>query len=375
MIYLNQDFIVTPWEVKGEVDYNKLIIDFGIKPLSEDILNRLRKHAGRLHYMLRRKIFFAHRDLDWLLDMYERGENFILYTGRGPSGHTHLGHMIPWIFTKWLQEKFNAKLYFQITDDEKFLFKHKLTLETVKKYSYENILDIIAIGFDPDKTYIFLDTEYSKTLYPLAIRFAKHITFSTARAVFGFKESNNIGQIFFTSMQAVPAILESVKQGKNVPCLIPLAVDQDPHFRVARDIYPKLGFYKPAIIHGKFLPGLGKGGKMSSSIPETCIFTIDKPEDVRRKIMNAFTGGRPTKEEQRKYGGNPLICPVYQYFYFLIEKNDEKMRKIFDECRNGERLCGECKRELAEKMVKFLLDHQKKRENAKDMIERYMLRD
>ena len=371
-----EGFVVTPWEVRGEIDYDKLIKQFGISPIDENLLARIKKHTKELHFMLRRKIFFAHRDLNWLLDEYEKGNEFYLYTGRGPSGHTHLGHLIPWIFTKWLQDKFDAKLYFQITDDEKFLFKKELELEDTKRFSYENILDIIALGFDPKKTFVFLDTEYCKTLYPQAVRVAKHITFSTAKAVFGFKNESNIGQIFFTSMQAVPAFLESVKRKKNVPCLIPLGVDQDPHFRVARDVMPKLGYYKPAIIHSKLLPSLlGPGTKMSASDPRSTIYTTDSEEVARKKIMNAFTGQQPTAELQRKLGGNPEICSVCQYYYFLFEEDDKKVEEIFEAERNGSLLAGEHKADLAERVVKFLKEHQKKREKARDQIEKFILRD
>lgn len=368
-------FVVTPWEVKGEVDYEQLMKDFGINLLTKELLERLKKHTHELHLLLRRGIFFAHRDLGWLLDEYEKGNKFYLYTGRGPSGHTHLGHLVPWIFTKWLQDKFDVKLYFQITDDEKFLFKDGLELDSVKTFAYENILDIIALGFDPKKTFIFLDTEYAKTLYREAIRVAKYITFSTAKAVFGFKNESNVGKIFFTSVQAVPAFLESVRCGRNTPCLIPLAVDQDPHFRIARDILPKLGYYKPAIIHSKFLPGLGLGGKMSASEPQTTIFMTDTQEQVERKITNAFDGGQPTLKQQREKGGNPNICPVYQYYYFLFERDDKKVEELHNACRSGSRICGDCKKELAKRAKAFIDEHQKKREEAKGAVEKFMLRD
>ena len=82
------EFRVTPWEVKGEVDYERLMREFGTEPITEELIERLKKHTGDVHYMLRRGIFFSHRDLDWILDKYEQGEEFVLYTGRGPSGHT-----------------------------------------------------------------------------------------------------------------------------------------------------------------------------------------------------------------------------------------------------------------------------------------------
>jgi len=53
-----KDFVVTPWEVEGDIDYDKLIKQFGTKPLTDSIIKRIEKHTGELHYMLKRKIFF-----------------------------------------------------------------------------------------------------------------------------------------------------------------------------------------------------------------------------------------------------------------------------------------------------------------------------
>ncbi|MFQ5974887.1 MAG: tryptophan--tRNA ligase [Candidatus Hydrothermarchaeales archaeon] len=369
-----EEFVVTPWEVSGEIDYDKLVKKFGTQRIEGKLLKRIKKYAG-LHPMLRRDIFYTHRDFGWILDQYEKGNKFFLYTGRGPSGHTHLGHLMPWMFTKYLQDAFDVKLIFQMTDDEKFMFNNNLTLEDSRLFSYENILDVIALGFDPKKTEIFLDTEYIKTLYKLAIKVAKRITFSTAKAVFGFNNETNIGSIFFTSVQSAPALLESERQGRSVPCLIPCAIDQDAHFRVTRDVAGYLGYPKPALILCKLFPSLAGSDKMSASKPETSIFTTDPPELAKKKIMNAFTGGQATIEEQKKVGGIPDICSVYQYQFYVFEEDDEKIKELSTKCRNGEILCGECKEYLAEKVGRFLLKHQKNRERAKDIIEDFMVRD
>ncbi len=372
---MTEEFTVTPWEVKGKIDYNKLMQQFGTKELDDSLLSRIKNHTKDLHYMLSRKIFFSHRDLDFILNKYEHGEKFFLYTGRGPSGKTHLGHLVPWIFTKWLQDKFGAHLYFQITEDEKSIVKN-LTLEETTKLAYDNILDIIAVGFDPKKTHIFLNTEYTKTLYKIAIKAAKHITLSTAKAVFGFKDSSNIGITFFPAMQIAPCFLPSVLAGKNIPCLIPASIDQDDYWRPARDVAPKLGFYKPAQIHGKLLPSiLGPGEKMSSSDPQTAIFTTDSPNDVKTKITKyAFSGGRETVEEHRKKGGNPDIDVSYQYLTYFLE-DDKKLKKIHDDYKSGKMLTGELKQITIEVINEFLKEHQKRREKAKQQIEKFMLRD
>ena len=369
------DFVVTPWEVEGHVDYNKLMALFGTQPIDDAILARFKKLTGSIPLMLRRQVFFSHRDLNWILDRYEAGEKFVLYTGRGPSGHTHLGHLMPWIFTKYLQDAFGAELYFQMTDDEKFLQKDELSAKATRSFSYDNSLDLIALGFDPKKTRIFLDTEYARTLYPIALEVAKRVTFSAARAVFGFDVSTNIGMVFFTSMQSAPAFLPTIFAGRNVPVLIPCAIDQDPHFRITRDVAPKMGYYKPALVHSRFFPSLLGLDKMSASLPETSIFTTDSPEEARMKIANAFTGGRTTVKEQKELGGVPDICAVYQYSFYLFEEDDQRALELRQECVRGARACGECKNELADKVVQFLKNHQAARERARDQIEDFIIRD
>ena len=192
----SDDFEVTPWKVEGSVDYARLIKKFGTQEITDEILEKIKSFTGELHPLLRHKFFFSHRDLDWILDKYENNEKFYLYTGRGPSGMVHLGHLMPWFLTKHLQDKFDSNLLFQITDDEKFLFGNK-TMDEINKNVYENILDIIAIGFKKSKTKIIVNSRHIKHLYSNSLEIAKRITFSTAKSIFGFTNSTNIGMIGF----------------------------------------------------------------------------------------------------------------------------------------------------------------------------------
>jgi tryptophanyl-tRNA synthetase len=368
------EMIVTPWEVRGKVDYERLIHEFGTLPLTDELLQRIEKHAGGSHLQLRRRLFFSHRDLDTVINLYEEGTKFVLYTGRGPSGPVHIGHLVPWIFTKHLQEAFKTRLYFQMTDDEKFVVDDDAKLKQTTKYGLENALDLVALGFKPENTYIIYDVQDIDMLYDIALEVAKHITYSTAKATFGFQESTNLGWIFWPAIQAVPCFIHKKLTGENVPALIPAAIDQDPFWRITRDIAPKLGYFKPAQIHSRFLPGLGVGGKMSASEPETAIFTVDPPEVVKRKVWNAFTGGKGTIAEQRKTGGNPSVCSIYQYFLFLFEEDDKKLLEREQQCRTGKMLCGDCKKELIEKINKFLSEHQRRREQAKNNLEKYHIK-
>ncbi|MFA7397353.1 MAG: tryptophan--tRNA ligase [Crenarchaeota archaeon] len=366
--------VVTPWEVKGKVDYDRLIKEFGTQPLTPELLARVQKHTDKIHLQLDRKIFFSHRDLDTVLNLYERGIEFVLYTGRGPSGPVHIGHLIPWIFTLHIQQTFKSRLYFQITDDEKYLISDQRDLNETVKWSYENALDLIALGFKPHDTFIIYDTKDIDLLYDISLEVAKRITYSTARSTFGFQDSTNIGWIYWPAIQAAPCFIHKKLTGENVPALIPAAIDQDPYWRITRDVAQKLGYYKPAQIHCRFLPGLGTGGKMSASMPETSIFTMDPPELVKKKIWNAFTGGKGTVAEQRKSGGDPSVCSIFQYYFFLFEEDSTKLAEREHKCRAGEMLCGECKKDIAEKLNCFLEQHRERREKAKDIIEQYHIK-
>ena len=283
----------------------------------------------------------------------------------------HMGHLMPWIFTKYLQDKFDSKLLFQLTDDEKYLYGQNRTMKELEHFTYENILDIIAVGFDPKRTKIIVNTRHIHHLYPIALEVAKRITFSTARAVFGFSNSTNIGMIGFPPIQAAPCFLPSVIEGKSVPVLIPAAIDQDPYWRMTRDIAEKMNYYKPAQIHSKFVPGLGMLGKMSSSKPETAIFTTDDPEVVDKKVSGAYTGGQATVALQRQFGANALGRPVFwylRYFFDTEKQSDERMLR----CKSGNLLCGECKSDLSKGAKPFVVEFKKRREQAKNIVDEFM---
>ena len=363
------DFVVTPWHVEGDIDYDKLIKQFGTEKISSELLKKITKITGEDHFMLRRGVFFSHRDLGNLLNEYEKGKKFFLYTGRGPSGHTHIGHLVPWVFAKWLQDKFDVNMYFQLTDDEKFFSKQNLTLEETNKYAFENALDFIALGFDPKKTKIIINTQNISTLYPIAAQVAKKINFSNTKAVFGFTNETNIGMIFYTSLQSAPCFIE------DLPVLIPLGVDQDPHFRLTRDIAPKIGKPKPSLIHNIMIPALeGPGGKMSASADNGTIYTTDSPNVVKKKINKyAFSGGQPDVEQHRKLGGNPDIDVSYQYLRIFFEPDDMKLKKIYDDYKSGKLLTGELKAILIEKINAFLKVHQEKREKARELVPKFLL--
>ncbi|THV07999.1 tryptophanyl-tRNA synthetase [Dendrothele bispora CBS 962.96] len=370
--------VVTPWDVQGGVsndgkqqaiDYEKLIAQFGTRRIDDALLERFEKLTGhRPHILLRRGTFFSHREFDKILDRYEQGKPFFLYTGRGPSSDSmHLGHMIPFVFTKWLQDVFDVPLVIQLTDDEKFLFKHELKVEQTKAFARQNAKDIIAVGFDVNKTFIFSNYDYiSGAFYENISKISRQITYSQAKATFGFNDSDNIGKVHFASIQAAPSFSNSFPQifgtASNIPTLIPCAIDQDPYFRLTRDVAQKLKYPKPTLIHSKFFPALqGPQTKMSASDPNTSIFMTDKPNQIKNKInRHGFSGGQETEEEHRRLGGDTEVDVAYQYLSFFLEDDDE-LKKLGEEYRAGRLLTGQLKAKCIEVLQKFVAEFQERR--------------
>lgn len=362
---------VTPWEVSGEIDYQKLVKEFGTSLINDKISKKLEK----THPLLRRGVYFSHRDFDKWLANHEKGKRVSVITGRGPSEKMHIGHLVPFLVAKSLQDVFGCEIFIPISDDEKFFVKENLSYEQALEYSKDNIIDLIALGFDPKKTFIYEDFVYTD-IYKYAARIAKRITYSTAKAAFGLKPENNIGWSFYPAMQAAHILFPQFQRGKHLS-VVPVGIDQDPFIRLTRDIavHKDFNLEKPCALHAKFIPSLAGETKMSSS-GEHVIFLSDTPEIVRNKINKyAFSGGQATLEEHRKKGGNPDVDVSFQYLKMFFESSDEKLAQIEKDYRSGKMTTGELKKYTIEKINAFLKEHQERQKKAEKMIDKFLFKD
>ncbi|KAI9658132.1 MAG: hypothetical protein M1831_003977 [Alyxoria varia] len=385
---------IDPWSVsaatddQGNVlafDYEAIAKKWNTNLIDDALLQRFERLTNhKPHRYLRRGLFFSHRDFSRILDCYEKGETFMIYTGRGPSsGSLHIGHTIPFEFTKWLQDIFDMPLVIMLTDDEKYLFREGNTVEDVTKLAEENAKDILAVGFDIKKTFVFSDFNYmSGPFYQNAIEFSKLLPWNQVRGAFGFNDSTNIGRVFFPAVQCVAAFPTSYPEiwgdspaeprkasTAKIPCLIPMAIDQDPYFRLLRDNSHRMKNPSPkaALIHSKFLTALqGPGGKMSASDPTSAIFMTDKANDVKKKINKyAFSGGRSSVEEHRELGGNTAVDVPFQYLTYFLE-DDSKLAEIKRQYESGEMLTGELKKECITIMQEYVTGFQERRSKITD---------
>lgn len=133
--------------------------------------------------------------------------------------------MIPFIFTCWLQKSFNVPVVIMLSDDEKFVFREELELENVRNLALENAKDIIAVGFDPELTFIFRNTDYIQHLYKTTLKLQKKTTFNQLRGSFGFDYSTNVGMISYPLLEGAASFSESFpnlfNNKEDIMCLVP----------------------------------------------------------------------------------------------------------------------------------------------------------
>ena len=135
---------VNPYEVSGDIDYEKLIKQFGVSKITPALLKKL----GSDNLLVRRGGVYAHRDLKRILS-----GKFAIVSGRGPSSRMNLGHLAMFRIVRDIQRKTGCFVFIPFSDDEKMLVKGH-DYDSVRKAASENAKDILALGFDPKKTKI-----------------------------------------------------------------------------------------------------------------------------------------------------------------------------------------------------------------------------
>ena len=356
--------------VKKELKYYaEKMQEFGLKSM-----DRFLRYCPDPSKYMQLGITFAHKDLEIIAEAIADNKPWAVISGLNPSGPLHLGHKAIFDELLWMQQH-GADVYIPITNDESYTVGKTKSLAEARKIAYEQVIpSIIAMGFDSEKTHIFVDSDYPD-IYNVAMDLSNKITLNKAFGVFGFdkkEEGENPGTMFYRAAVQVAQILlpQYEEFGGPKPTIIPVGIDQHPYILLARDIAEKKGFIPPEEMVTKFLWGLDGKGKMYASRSESAVFLNEDPKIVARRLKSAYTGGSPLASFQREHGGIPEICPIQSLRTYHFESDNN----VSASCSSGEVLCGECKKRCIESTVAYLTDHQSKLEDARKRIDGFLVK-
>src|SRR3989338_7201081 len=355
-----QQKIIDPYGSSLPEDYEKIVKDFGLESFSSGLF----PNPNRL---MRRNVVFAGRDLAVISKCIKEKKKFYVLSGIMPTAEKiHLGNKMVIENIRYFQEQ-GAETYILVADLESAAARG-IPLEEAKKRALNfHIPAYIALGLNPKKTIFYFQSE-NKDVVHLAYEFSKKITLNEFRAIYGDADP---GRILSALTQAGDILYPQLKE--RMPGIIPVGIDQDPHIRLTRDIVRRTKekkFFLVSSLYHKYTPSLDGNLKMSKSKPESCIELPEDMKTVKKKILQALSGGRDTLEEHRKKGALPENCMIFELYKQHLIEDDKELEKIYKNCKAGKLLCGEDKQNCCELMIKFMDDFTKKTESARKIIGR-----
>ena len=295
-----------------------------------------------------------------------------ILTGIRPTGNLHLGHYFGAV-GNWVKAQNEYDTFIEIADVQA-LTDNFNNPDKVRKNVRELTLDLLACGIDPTKATLFIQsmipeiaelTVYYSNLVTVA-RLERNPTIKTEisqkKELFG-----NNGESITYGFLGYP-----VSQAADITCFkgecVPVGDDQLPLIEQCREIVRKfnsiygeiLKVPEPLLSTTPRIKGLDGNEKMGKSLGNA-IYLADSEETINKKIMGALTDTNKIKKDDP---ANPEVCMVY--YYHKLVNNKENINKICSECKEGQRGCVQCKKELIEAMNTFLKPIREKRKYYDD---------
>jgi len=289
-----------------------------------------------------------------------------ILTGERPTGRLHIGHYFGALKQRVaLQDEYDVNV---VIADVQALTDNYDSPDKVRKNVYEVIIDNLAVGVDPEKSTIFIQSMIPE-IAELTVYYSNLVTVSrlyrnptvksemeTKKELFGDNgESITYGFLGYPVSQAADITVFNAD-------LVPVGDDQIPVIEQAREIVRKFNsiygdtFVVPDYQINKTsrIKGFDGNDKMGKSLGNA-IYLADSEEEIRAKVMKAVTD---TNKIAKDDPANPDVCMVYYYHKLFSEDN---LKTITSECKAGKRGCVDCKRELIKNIVTCLEPIQEKR--------------
>lgn len=360
-----------------------------LEPFAENVLDLFYEIRAmkNLHFSVRRKIVFAHRNFEFVRDVISEIQNhgkqrFAVVTGLMLHDKLHLGHKCVIDQLKWYQEK-GADIFIALSDVESWIKDKRKMSEAIKDAMVNHLLSHFALGIKPIPGRCQIYSQWARReIFCTALTISGAINYSEWSEKWRVaNETMNLGEVFFPFIVAADIIHAQLEKfGGKRPTVVPVGIDQYRYLNVATSLIeeyntlfpPDNRYYPPSVTYHRLL--VGTDMKPMDTESGNAIFLSDSPDEVSWKLMRAVTGGRRNLEEQKRLGGDPRKCALYEMYKFN-DPEDRAVKRIFEDCVTGGTSCFDCKMRIIDyfkKTVKGFQQNRKKLEDSKEIL-RFML--
>ncbi|MFC1807666.1 tryptophan--tRNA ligase [Candidatus Omnitrophota bacterium] len=295
--------------------------------------------------------------------------NKILLSGMRPTGPMHLGHLLG-ALTNWrkLQEQYDC--FFMVADWHALMSEYA-DPSSMKNYIYEMVADWIAVGIDPDKSAVFVQSDVKAHLELYAILsdivplpwLERCPTYKEQLREVKGRDLTTYGFLGYPVLQAADILVYKA-------AVVPIGVDQLPHLELTREIARRFNklykeiFPEPDALLTEVPKLLGVDNRKMSKSYSNFIALGDSPDQIKKKVASMITDPKRVKLTDK---GHPNICNVFSYYNIF---KPEVKEDVEDWCKNASKGCTECKKILTDILVEYLKPYSQKRtELLKDMGE------
>ena len=284
-----------------------------------------------------------------------------ILSGMRPTGKLHLGHLVG-ALDNWVKLQDEYECFFMVADWHALMSEYEVPGD-LKENLLDNVIDWLACGISPGKSTIFIQSQIKEHL-ELYMSFSLVVPLGWLERCPTYKEQlrevtnrdlSTYAFLGYPVLQAADILLYKAQ-------VVPVGEDQLPHLELTREIarrfnglYKKNVFPEPQALLTESCRLLGLDGRKMSKSYNNFIALSEKPEDIRKKTQNMFTDPKRIKFSDP---GHPEKCNVHSYYAVFCPSRKKEVEEF---CRKAGVGCTDCKKELAEILVKFLAPIQEKR--------------
>jgi len=242
----------------------------------------------------------------------------IILTGDRPTGKLHIGHYIGSLKNRVALQESGLYESFIMIADQQALTDNARNPEIIKKSLTEVALDYLAVGIDPSKSNIFIQSQIPE-LNELTMHYLNLVTLSRLERNPTVKQE--IKQKNFENSIPAGFLIYPVSQAADITAFkattVPVGEDQLPMIEQTREIVRSFNsIYGEVLVEPEAvlpssnagrLPGTDGKAKMSKSIGN-CIYLSDDADTIKKKVMSMYTDANHIRvEDPGQIEGNTVF--------------------------------------------------------------------